>query len=117
MKKNLLLPVAALSGAIAIMAGAFAAHSASGAAIEWLKTGAFYQLIHAVAVISIVEKEWHKMPAYLFLVGAFIFSTSLYLMALGAPIWFGAITPIGGVLMIMGWLVLAYRSIRQRPEQ
>ena len=117
MKKNLLVSVAALSGAIAIMAGAFAAHGASGSAIEWLKTGAFYQLIHAVAVISIVERDGHKMPAILFLLGACIFSTSLYLMALGAPIWFGAITPIGGVLMIMGWIMLAYRSFRQRSEQ
>ena len=49
---RLLLPLAALSGALAVAAGAFGAHGASGAAADWLKTGAQYQLIHAVAALA-----------------------------------------------------------------
>jgi len=46
--------LAALSGAVAVAAGAFGAHGASGAAAEWLKTGAHYQLVHAVAALVAV---------------------------------------------------------------
>ncbi len=99
--------LAALSAALAIAAGAFGAHAAQGQAIEWLRTGAVYQLIHAVAVLVVAP---HAPRAALFLlVGAAVFALSLYAMALGAPRWFGAITPTGGIAMIAGWLMLALR--------
>jgi uncharacterized membrane protein YgdD (TMEM256/DUF423 family) len=96
---------AALSAAMAIAAGAFGAHGASGAAVEWLKTGAQYQLIHAVAVLWIADKS--PPVAKWMLGGATIFASTLYLMALGCPHWLGAVTPIGGLIMIGGWLWLA----------
>jgi uncharacterized membrane protein YgdD (TMEM256/DUF423 family) len=99
--------LAALSGAIAVAAGAFGAHGASGPAVEWLKTGGHYQLIHAVAALVALRVE-ARGPAWLFVVGGAIFAGTLYLMALGAPRWFGAITPIGGALLIGGWLWLAW---------
>jgi uncharacterized membrane protein YgdD (TMEM256/DUF423 family) len=101
---------AALSATMAIAAGAFGAHAAQGAAVEWLKTGGFYQLIHAVAILVIVQR--FPSAAWLLLVGSLIFSVSLYAMALGAPLWFGAITPIGGTVMIFGWLTCAYNAWR-----
>ncbi len=102
--------IAPLCAALAIAAGAFGAHGASPQAAEWLKTGAFYQLIHAVAALVIMEKA--PKPAGLFLVGSGIFAASLYLMALGLPRWLGAVTPVGGVLMITGWLWLAVSNRR-----
>ena len=103
--------LAALSGAIAVAAGAFGAHGASGAAVEWLKTGAHYQLVHAVA--ALVALRWEaRGPGWLFVAGGAVFAGTLYLMALGAPRWFGAITPIGGVLLIAGWLWLAWVAVR-----
>ncbi|WP_339347923.1 DUF423 domain-containing protein [uncultured Sphingomonas sp.] len=108
---NLLLVLAALSGAMAVGAGAFGAHGASGAAVEWLKTGGHYQLVHAVAAIVALRMEL-RGPAWLFVAGAGIFAGTLYLMALGLPRWLGAITPIGGTLLIAGWLWLAVAALR-----
>jgi uncharacterized membrane protein YgdD (TMEM256/DUF423 family) len=99
--------LAALSGAIAVAAGAFGAHGASGPAVDWLKTGGHYQLIHAVAALVAIRCE-ARGPAWLFVVGGAIFAGTLYLMALGAPPWLGAVTPIGGALLIGGWLWLAW---------
>jgi len=107
----MLAVLAALSGAIAVAAGAFGAHGASGPAVEWLKTGAQYQLIHVVAALAAVRME-ARGPAWLFVIGAAIFALTLYAMALGAPRWFGAITPIGGALLIGGWLWLAWSAAR-----
>ena len=99
--------LAALSGALAVAAGAFGAHGASGEAREWLKTGGHYQLIHAVAALVAMRVE-ARGPAWLFVVGGAIFAGTLYLMAIGAPRWFGAITPVGGALLIGGWLWLGW---------
>lgn len=104
---NWIMICAALSGALAVAAGAFGAHGASGAAAEWLKTGAHYQLIHAVAALVALKFEV-KGPASLFLLGGAIFAGTLYLMALGLPKWLGAITPVGGALLIAGWLWFAW---------
>lgn len=101
------LPVwAALSAVLSIAAGAFGAHAAHGPAIDWLKTGAQYELVHAVAALALCER--YPRPAVLLLVGSVLFAATLYLMALGAPRWFGAITPLGGAAMIAGWLWIAY---------
>ena len=99
--------LAALSGAIAVAAGAFGAHGASGPAVDWLKTGGHYQLIHAVAALVALRME-ARGPAWLFVAVGAVFAGTLYLMALGAPRWLGAVTPIGGALLIGGWLWLAW---------
>jgi uncharacterized membrane protein YgdD (TMEM256/DUF423 family) len=99
--------LAALSAALAIGAGAFGAHgAASPQAAEWLRTGGLYQLIHAVAALSIMGVA--RGPAALMLGGGAIFAFTLYAMALGAPKWLGAVTPVGGTLMIAGWLWAAW---------
>ncbi len=103
--------VAAFLAAVAIAAGAFGAHGAEGPAVDWLKTGSSYLLVHAVAVVLLAKSA--PGPATLLLTGSTIFAGTLYLMALGAPRWLGAITPIGGVLMIVGWLWLAWQFVRR----
>jgi uncharacterized membrane protein YgdD (TMEM256/DUF423 family) len=112
MAMNPIVIAAALSGALAVAAGAFGAHGASGVAADWLRTGAQYQMIHAVAALAVLRLE-AKGPAWLFLAGGAIFAISLYLMALGAPRILGAVTPIGGVLLIAGWLWLAWQATRK----
>ena len=103
--------LAAVSAALAIAAGAFGAHAApTPQAAEWLRTGGFYQLVHAVAAIAILNVA--RGPAILLLVGALIFAATLYAMAYGAPHWLGAITPVGGTLMIGGWLWAAWIYLR-----
>lgn len=109
---NLVAALAALSGALAVGAGAFGAHGASGDAAEWLRTGGQYQLVHAVAAL-IAARMSAIAPAWLFVAGAAIFAGTLYVMALGAPRWLGAVTPIGGTALIIGWLWLAWHALRR----
>lgn len=90
---SLVVLLAALSGAMGVMAGAFGAHGASGDAAEWLKTGAQYQLVHAVAALMAVQLD-ARGAALTFIAGGLIFAGTLYLMALGLPRWLGAVTPI-----------------------
>lgn len=104
--------LAALSGALAVAAGAFGAHGASGEAVEWLKTGGHYQLVHAVAALVAVRMG-ERISPWLFVGGGAVFAGTLYLMALGAPRWLGAITPIGGAALIAGWLCLALGAWRR----
>jgi len=101
--------MAALSAAIAVAAGAYGAHGATGAAAEWLKTGATYQMVHAVAAVGLAVAGLAGLGAWLLLAGSALFAGTLYAMALGAPHWLGAITPLGGLAMIVGWLLIALR--------
>lgn len=106
-KPGALGALAALSGAVAVIAGAFAAHGAAAKAAEWLRTGAQYQLVHAVAALVALGLPKGRGAALLFLLGSAVFAGTLYAMALGWPRWLGAVTPVGGAAMIGGWLVLA----------
>lgn len=111
------LALAALNGLMAVAGGAFGAHAVSDPqAKEWLRTGAQYQLAHAVAGLacygllrlSIGPASW---AGWLFGFGALIFGGSLYLMALTGVRILGAVTPIGGVLLLAGWAVLIWAAL------
>ena len=105
-----------MSGLVSVAVGAFAAHGAADPrAKELLTTGAHYELMHAIAtlvcasVIRLGGARARFAPGA-FLAGSVLFSGSLYALALGAPRWIGAITPIGGVLFLVGWAVLAWAA-------
>ena len=102
----------ALSGAVAVIAGAYGAHGVSGRAAEWLTTGAHYQMIHAVAGLAALGKG--RGPAALLLLGAALFAGTLYALAFGGPRWLGAVTPLGGLGMILGWTWWAVIYLRGR---
>jgi uncharacterized membrane protein YgdD (TMEM256/DUF423 family) len=108
---NWIAVLAALSGALAVAAGAFGAHGASGQAAEWLKTGGHYGLVHALAAL-IALRMGARWPAILFVAGGLVFAGTLYLMAAGLPRWLGAVTPLGGAALIVGWLWLAWTAAR-----
>ena len=99
----------AWAAAIAILAGAFGAHGAQGMAADWLKTGSLYLLPHAIAIVVLGQDPRLKGGVRLLLAGAALFAATLYAMALGAPRWLGAITPLGGTAMIFGWVWLGLR--------
>ena len=111
------LALAALSGGVSVAVGAFAAHGVTDPmAKELFKTGASYEMTHALAVfaaISVVQfgGARARFAPLLFLVGTAVFSGSLYALALGAPRIVGAITPIGGVMFMAGWAVLALGAL------
>ncbi len=109
--------LACVSAIMAVTAGAFGAHGVSDPqAKSWLQTGAHYQLVHAVAVFACVML-WRQggsaaqLAAWLFLAGGLVFAGTLYLMAIGAPRALGAVTPIGGVLLILGWAALGWTAL------
>ncbi len=107
----------ALLGALGVVAGAFAAHALRGRlppeALELVDTASRYQLIHALALIAagvlhlIRPSLAARLSAACFAAGVLFFCGSLYLLAFGAPRALGMIAPIGGVLLIAGWLALA----------
>lgn len=112
--------IAAINMAIAVALGAFGAHGlkniVSAQQLEWWHTATLYLFIHALGLLLvglfIRLKYATQITAWLLQIGIIIFAGSLYAMTLGAPLWFGAITPIGGVLMIAGWLWLAVSSFK-----
>ncbi|WP_091743188.1 DUF423 domain-containing protein [Phenylobacterium immobile] len=114
------LMLAAFLGFVSVAAGAFGAHAAADErASELLKTGAQYGLAHALAVLvwganSKSASRGGVAPA-LFLGGATVFCGTLYAIALGAPPLLGAVTPIGGLLLLSGWLALAWSLRRENP--
>ncbi len=110
------LALAAVNGLMAVAAGAFGAHGVSDPQVkDWLRTGAQYQLAHAVAGLvcfSLLRAEIGpaSWAGWLFGLGGLVFGGSLYLMALTGAKILGAVTPIGGVLMILGWAALIWGS-------
>ncbi|MBU3076372.1 DUF423 domain-containing protein [Sphingomonas quercus] len=111
MKRDALALLAGLSGALAVAAGAFAAHGAGADAAALLRTGGTYQLVHAVATLAAIALR-ERRAGWLFTAGGAVFGGSLYALAFGAPKVMGAITPLGGVAMILGWLLIAWRGTR-----
>jgi uncharacterized membrane protein YgdD (TMEM256/DUF423 family) len=116
------LTLAALSGFLSVAMGAFAAHGVTDPrAKDWLHTGAEYEFMHALAtfacagLIQAGAPRGRLAPAF-FLGGTVIFSGSLYAMALGGPRWLGAVTPIGGLLFLIGWAVLAWACASLDPK-
>jgi uncharacterized membrane protein YgdD (TMEM256/DUF423 family) len=108
------LILAALSGLAAVVAGAYAAHGPVVAGPrEWIGTGSNFEMTHALAVFASVfvaslGARRAMAAAVLFFVGTLLFSGSLYALALGAPHFVGVATPIGGLSLIAGWIVLAW---------
>ena len=107
------LTLAAINGFSAIAMGAFAAHAVNDPkAAEWIRTGAQYAFWHTMAtfasaaLMGMGAPRARFAPAF-FLTGSVIFAGTLYAMAFGAPRWLGAVTPVGGVLFLIGWAWLA----------
>ena len=110
-----LATLAAVTGFLGVAFGAFAAHGiADPAAKAWIQTGASYQLAHALAaLLAVCLPIPARKAAVAFLIGAVLFSGSLYALALGAPRIVGAVTPLGGLSFLAGWTLLALAARRQ----
>lgn len=118
---------AGFHGALGVGFGAWAAHGAerllSAPAIEWVRTGSAYQLWHAAALIGIAALSMHFSSRWIggagiaFCLGALGFSCSLYGLALGGPAWLVYVTPLGGSLLILGWLALLIAGLLRQPAR
>ena len=122
MARQALIAVGAVNGAIAVGAGAFAAHGLRDRleprALEVFDTAARYQMYHALAIVLVgvvvgaFARPRAAIAGWLFTAGIVLFSGSLYALALTDVKTLGAITPIGGVLFLAGWAWLAWSAWR-----
>ena len=114
---RLFFALGALSAFVAVGAGAFGAHGLRArldpAMLAVFETGARYHMYHALGMIAAAwaasrwPGPWAGWAGWLFLAGTLLFSGSLYALALSGIRWLGAITPIGGVAFLAGWICLA----------
>lgn len=111
---------AGLLGLVGVALGAFGAHGLRATleahgSIETWRTAVLYHLLHAVALLALAGwRDSHGGPgakvAWCWLAGVALFSGSLYWLALGGPKFLGPITPLGGVLLLTGWAVVAWNG-------
>lgn len=104
--------VAALCGASGVLAAAFGAHGlekiADESQIDWWTTASHMQLMTAPALLALSFAPGSPRRAFFtLLAGTCIFCGTLYAMSLGAPRFLGAVTPVGGLLMVAGWALVA----------
>lgn len=119
MSSNKIAGIAAISGGLAVMLGAFGAHGlkdkVTAEALDIWNTGAHYHFVMSVALLAValwdVEKKL-QLVQKLWIAGIIIFSGSLYALTLSGVKMLGAITPIGGVCLILGWLILGWKLVK-----
>ncbi len=119
-----IIMLAALSGALAVGIGAFGAHGLEEVLAETgrkdnYETAVKYHFYHTLAllligVVTMIRPSWRSIQfsVWSLVFGIILFSGSLYALALTGITWFGAITPLGGLGFIMGWLGLFYSALR-----
>ena len=124
MKVNF-IQIAAIVGAFAVGIGAFGAHGLesileTNGRQDTFETAVKYHFYHALAMLA--TAIWHRFQPekkilikamWSFLIGIFIFSGSLYVLSLTGITWLGAITPLGGLAFILGWLFLFWAGKKQ----
>ena len=120
--ERLFIALGAASGFLAVGAGAFGAHALrarlSPDLLAVFETGARYHMYHALALVA---AAWvmHRWPGplaawagWLFVAGTVVFSGSLYTLALTGTRWLGAVTPLGGLCFLAGWLCMVLAVLR-----
>jgi uncharacterized membrane protein YgdD (TMEM256/DUF423 family) len=110
----------AISGCMAVAAGAFAAPALrqrlTADALAVFETGARYQMYHSLALLAVAwgAGRWPggavQLSGWMFVCGSVLFSGSLYILALSGVRWLGAVTLLGGVAFLIGWLSLAWAA-------
>ncbi|HSR87701.1 MAG TPA: DUF423 domain-containing protein [Pontiella sp.] len=119
---RLFLSIGSISGALAVMLGAFGAHGLKGKLSEKMlanyMTGVEYQFYHTLALLFVGIIALHQpgrvltASGWAFTLGIVIFSGSLYILALTGVTKLGAVTPIGGLMFIAGWILLAVSILK-----
>lgn len=115
--------LASLLGALGVALGAFGAHALAARVpadlLGTFETGVRYHMYHAIALFAVVlamvrwpDSNLPSIAGWLFVAGILIFSGSLYVLVFTGQRWLGAVTPIGGVAFISGWILLAVAAWR-----
>ena len=130
MNTRITLLLGAILAFFAVAIGAFGAHAWQNtlqvnATKDIFETGSQYHFIHALTLLwlglyrsnlNAEHGRYLSLTTYLFLIGTLIFSGSLYCLAITNVRWLGAITPIGGILLLSAWFLTALNLIKQRDQ-
>jgi uncharacterized membrane protein YgdD (TMEM256/DUF423 family) len=122
--------LAGVLGALAVGLGAYGAHGLERALegapdaakrVGWWETAVLYHLAHALALglaawLAGCGRRLARVAGILLVAGVLLFAGTLYAMALGAPRWLGAVTPIGGLSLMVGWALLAVAGAHRSRE-
>jgi len=119
----------ALLALLSVILGAFSAHALKSLLDDYslglFKTASSYQMYHALALITCgllslnrnFSGFWLKLSGLSFILGTFLFSGSLYLLAISGIKWLGAITPLGGLGFIIGWTAMSIAVYKGADEK
>jgi uncharacterized membrane protein YgdD (TMEM256/DUF423 family) len=117
------LGAAALGGFLSVAAGAVAAHLAGGdaPAAGLLRTGALYGMVHAAALLAVAAMAGRTdrpgllliIAGWSFVAGIFLFSFSLFALALSGDGWLALVTPFGGTGLLIGWAAVGLHAVRR----
>lgn len=120
--KHVFINLSAVFGFLSVALGAFGAHALKSRLDEYsqgiYQTAVQYQFFHTFAIMAVgillmtIDSVWLRTSGWLFVWGTLIFSGSLYFLAFSGIKILGAITPIGGVLLLAGWICLLIASVR-----
>lgn len=125
------LQIGCLFALLGVVLGAFGAHGLesrlSPERLATFETGARYQMYHALALVAVAiltaflkDQRFVRIAGWLFVIGIFLFSGSIYLLACRELIglttwrWLGPLTPIGGICLIIGWGLLFLAAVRAK---
>ncbi|MDX1739701.1 MAG: DUF423 domain-containing protein [Rhodothermales bacterium] len=129
MSGRVFILIGSVAASISVLAGAFGAHGLAdvlGDRADVYETGARYHMYHSLAIIlvGLIYRRYRSravwVAGWLFLIGLVLFSGSLYVLAISGVAWWGAITPVGGVLFVLAWILLGigvWRSRRVESQQ
>jgi uncharacterized membrane protein YgdD (TMEM256/DUF423 family) len=133
MSKKTILIIASFSGALAIIFGAMGAHALeselSAKQLASFKTGSLYHILHSIVLLvlgfssKVMEKKSLTIVTWLFIIGIVLFSGSIYLLATKELIGFeslsllGPVTPLGGLLLIAGWISIGVLRFKQKDGE
>jgi uncharacterized membrane protein YgdD (TMEM256/DUF423 family) len=119
---RLFFALGTLLAALAVGFGAFGAHSLRGMLtpedLATFEVGVRYQMYHALGLIAVAwaTTQWDAaavtVAGWAFVLGIVLFSGSLYTLTLTGQRWLGAITPLGGVSFLVGWVLLGWTALR-----
>jgi len=121
-KEKMWVVTGGIAGFVGVALGAFGAHGLkdiiSQEMLEIYKTGVFYQLIHALAILTIglFSKEKLLISASFFLIGIILFSCSLFAYSLTQIKVLTFITPLGGISFLIGWLLIILNGIKMKMD-
>lgn len=122
MQWNIWLGISSIFGMLGVALGAFGAHALRSRLeprmLEIFETGVRYQMYHVVALFMVaflaskVSDPITNVAGSCFIIGTLVFSGSLYILALSGIKWLGAITPVGGVFLIVGWILTSIAAFK-----